>query len=215
MKLISHHLCPYVQRAVIVLEEKNIAHEREYIDLSKKPDWFLGLSPLGRVPVLQIDCAIIFESQVIVEFLDETSPESLHPADPLERARHRSWIEYGSATLNSIGVLYNAPNNQDFCDAVNRLRERFEVMEKEIHGPLFAGSSFCIIDAVWGPIFRYFDVLDPLLGEDIFEGLDAVTKWRQELSARPSVIKAVPDGYKCRLTTFLKNRNSYISTKLL
>ena len=50
-KLISHDLCPYVQRARIVLEEKAVPHELEFIDLAGKPDWFLAVSPLGKVPV--------------------------------------------------------------------------------------------------------------------------------------------------------------------
>ena len=57
LHLISHHLCPYVQRAVIVLDEKNIPHRRTYIDLADKPAWFAALSPLGRVPVLQAEGA--------------------------------------------------------------------------------------------------------------------------------------------------------------
>lgn len=214
MKLVSHHLCPYVQRAVIVLVEKNIPHERTYIDLSNKPDWFLSLSPLGRVPVLQIDDNVIFESQVIVEYLDEISPGSLHPADPLERARHRSWIEYGSATLNSIAVLYNAPDHEHFSIAASNLRERFEVMENQIEGPFFGGEAFHIIDAAWGPVFRYFDVIDPLIGKDLFQGLRAVSSWKQALSSRSSVVEAVPNGYEGRLATFLENRNSHISTKM-
>ncbi len=53
-KLISHKLCPYVQRAVIALNEKGAAFERVDIDLANKPDWFLKISPLGKVPVLTV-----------------------------------------------------------------------------------------------------------------------------------------------------------------
>ena len=52
LKLISHKLCPYVQRAVIALSEKGVAFERIDIDLANKPDWFLAISPLGKTPVL-------------------------------------------------------------------------------------------------------------------------------------------------------------------
>jgi len=78
INLISHHLWPYVQRAVIVLSEKNIRHERTYIDLANKPDWFQKISPLGRVPVLQTSEAVLFESQVIAEYLDEVIPASIN-----------------------------------------------------------------------------------------------------------------------------------------
>ena len=65
LTLISHLLCPYVQRAIIVLEEKQIAYERIDIDLANKPDWFLKVSPLGKTPVLLVKGQAIFESSVI------------------------------------------------------------------------------------------------------------------------------------------------------
>src|SRR4030088_795729 len=100
LKLISHKLCPYVQRAVIALTEKGVAFERIDIDLSNKPDWFLAISPLGRTPVLQVGEAPFFNPAVILEYLEEPDPKPLHPADPLIRAEHRAWIEFGSAILN-------------------------------------------------------------------------------------------------------------------
>lgn len=60
LKLISHRLCPYVQRAVIALNEKGVAFERIDINLANKPDWFLEISPLGRTPVLQVGDVPIF-----------------------------------------------------------------------------------------------------------------------------------------------------------
>ena len=57
LKLISHKLCPYVQRAVIALTEKGVPFERIDIDLANKPDWFLKISPLGKVPVLLVETA--------------------------------------------------------------------------------------------------------------------------------------------------------------
>src|SRR4030088_1493593 len=108
LKLISHKLCPYVQRAVIALSEKGVAFERIDIDLSNKPDWFLAISPLGKTPVLQVGDVPIFESAVILEYLEETAPKPLHPADPLRRAEHRGWIEFGSTVLNDIAGFYEA-----------------------------------------------------------------------------------------------------------
>src|SRR5882724_11985660 len=102
LTLISHHLCPYVQRAVIALTEKGVPFERVYLDLASKPDWFKALSPLGKTPVLKVGDIAIFESAVILEYLEETQPHPLHPHDPLRRAEHRSLIEYGSAILNEI-----------------------------------------------------------------------------------------------------------------
>ena len=80
--LVSHHLCPYVQRAAIALAEKAVLFERAYIDLADKPAWFTNLSPLGKVPLLRVGEEVIFESSVIVEDLEETQPGPLHPHDP-------------------------------------------------------------------------------------------------------------------------------------
>src|SRR5262245_63443894 len=93
LTLISHHLCPYVQRAVIALTEKGVAFERVYVDLANKPDWFKALSPLGKTPVLKVGETAIFESAVILEYMEETQANALHPHDPLHRAEHRSLID--------------------------------------------------------------------------------------------------------------------------
>src|SRR6201981_2113179 len=106
LKLISHKLCPYVQRAVIALTEKGVAFERIDVDLANKPDWFLKITPLGKTPVLLVGEHAIFESAVILEYLEETQAHPLHPADALMRAEHRAWIEFGSAVLDDIAAFY-------------------------------------------------------------------------------------------------------------
>ena len=90
LKLISHKLCPYVQRAVIALTEKTVPFERVDIDLANKPDWLLKISPLGKTPVLTVGKHAIFESAVILEYLEDTQAFPLHPSDPLRRAEHRA-----------------------------------------------------------------------------------------------------------------------------
>ncbi len=129
LKLISHKLCPYVQRAVIALTEKGVAFERIDIDLANKPDWFLAISPLGKTPVLVVGGHAIFESAVILEYLEETEARPLHPADPLRRAEHRAWIEFGSAVLNDIAGLYSAADEAAFKAKAAQLEARFARLE--------------------------------------------------------------------------------------
>src|SRR4051794_35232111 len=64
LTLVSHKLCPYVQRAVIALTEKGVPFTRRDVDLANKPDWFLRVSPLGKTPVLLVNDSAIFESAV-------------------------------------------------------------------------------------------------------------------------------------------------------
>lgn len=211
LRLVSHHLCPYVQRAAIVLSEKEIPHERIYIDLADKPDWFRAVSPLGRTPVLLAGEVALFESQVIAEYLDEVTPGSLHPADPLDKARHRAWIEFGSTVLAGLAGLYNAADEAAFDDRRDGLRAMFGRVEAEIGAPYFAGERFHLIDGVWGTIFRYFDVLDTLGEFGILDGLPRIAAWRAAVAGRPSVRDAVPDGYPGRLRAFLAARNSHLA----
>ncbi len=213
--LISHHLCPYVQRAVIVLTEKQIPHRRTYIDLANKPEWFSELSPLGRVPVLEAGGSVIFESQVIAEYLDEITPGSLHPAEPLDKARHRSWIEFGSETLNAVGAFYTARDPETFEAKRKALRDKFERIEPEVTGPFFDGERFHMIDGVWGTIFRYFDVFDQIADFGVMTGLTNTKAWRAAVSSRPSVVAAPPEGYPERLKKFLRDRGSVLSKQLL
>ena len=215
LMLVSHHLCPYVQRAVISLTEKQVAFERVTIDLSAEPDWFLKLSPLGKTPVLQASGTTIFESAVILEFLEDTQPHPLHPADPYHRAENRSWIEFSSAFLNDIAGLYSAPTADTFSAKRTRIAEKIGQLEQKLdHGPYFNGPAFSLVDAAFGPVFRYFNVLDAVIGPDLFDGRPKVIAWRKALAARSSVRQAVDADYESRLEAFLLARNAFISEKM-
>ena len=212
LELISHHLCPYVQRAVITLLEKEIPHDRTYIDLADKPDWFRSVSPLGKVPLLRVDAEVLFESAVICEYLDEITPGSLHPTEALQKAKHRSWIEFGSSILNSIAGFYNAPDREGFEAKCDELTRKFLWIEPHLSDQgYFAGESFSLVDAVYGPIFRYFDVIDAIDVFRFFADTPNINHWRARLQTRASIQQAVTEDYEQRLLIFLKQRNSYLS----
>jgi glutathione S-transferase len=214
LTLISHHLCPYVQRAAIALGEKGVPFERVVIDLDKKPEWFLEISPLGKVPLLLIEDdgeqTALFESAAICEYLDETQPgQRLHPGDALLRARHRGWIEFGSSILSDLWTYETTGDARQLEDKHKVIAGKFRTIEAELSaGPFFAGDHFSLVDAVFAPIFRYFDVFDTLGESNIFNGLPKVQAWRGELAKRPSVRAAVAPDYPERLMAFLEKHQS-------
>lgn len=213
LHLMSHSLCPYVQRAVISLSEKEVPFERTYIDLAAKPDWFLALSPLGKTPVLTVSGQPIFESAVILEFLEETQPGPLHPGDPLQRARHRAWMEFGSAVLNDIAGFYSARDEDAFAEKTDTLRRKFLRLEAELGaGPYFAGPSFSLVDAVFGPVFRYFDQFDGIGDFGMLVEVPKVTAWRAALAERQAIRFAVTEDYPQLLRDFLVRRNGFLSS---
>jgi glutathione S-transferase len=201
-----------VQRAAISLTENGVAFERTYIDLANKPDWFLAISPLGKTPVLLVDGTPIFESVVILEYLEETQPNALLPEGALERARHCAWIEFGSAVLNDIAGFYLAPDDKALDAKALALRAKFARVEAELgRGPWFAGDRLSLVDVVFGPIFRYFDVFDGIGDFGVLTGMARVKSWRRELGCRTSVKTAVTDGYPSLLRDFIIRRDSWLS----
>ena len=216
LKLISHKLCPYVQRAVIALKEKGVAFERIDIDLANKPDWFLKLSPLGKVSVLVVRSAesevALFESNVICEYIEETQAGArLHPADPLTRAQHRAWMEFGSAILGDLWGLETTQDAATFAAKRDALAAKFARVEAALgEGPYFAGAQFSLVDAVFAPVFRYFDVFDVYGDLGIFAATPKVRAWRDQLAQRPSVQTAVGADYPELLRAFLARHDAYL-----
>jgi glutathione S-transferase len=181
LKLISHKLCPYVQRAVIALTEKGVPFERIDIDLANKPDWFLKISPLGKTPVLVVGDKAIFESAVILEYLEETQARPLHP----------------EATFRA---------------KITQLEQRFARLEERlVAAPWFGGEKFSLVDAVFGPVFRYFDTFDAIGDFGILSGKPKVARWRKNLAERPSVRSAVSADYPALLRDFIDRRQSWLS----
>ena len=215
LQLISHSLCPYVQRAAIVLAEKNQPFKRVDIDLANKPDWFMAISPLGKTPVLLVGDQPIFESAVICEYLDDTLLPALHPQDALARAQHRSWMEFGSSILNAIAGFYNASSHDQLGVMAKNIHRKFEQLESVLaDGPYFAGNSFSMVDAVFGPVFRYFDVFDRIGEFGFFDDTPKVIAWRAALAKRISVKAAARADYDELLVAFLVARQSAISVRM-
>ena len=216
LKLISHKLCPYVQRAVIALTEKGVAFERIDIDLANKPGWFLKISPLGKVPVLTVATdrgeVALFESNVICEFIEETQAGAkLHPEDALQRAEHRAWMEFGSAILGDLWGLETTTDAAIFESKRQAVATKFARVEAALGtGPFFAGEMFSLVDAVFAPIFRYFDVFDEFTDLAVFKDTSKLRKWRAELAKRPSVKAAVGADYPQLLRAFLARHNAHL-----
>ena len=219
LTLVSHQLCPFVQRAAIVLLEKGVPFDRIDIDLASKPDWFLAMSPNGKVPLLRV-CqqdgteAVIFESMVICEYLEESQGGApMYPRDALARARQRGWVEFGTATLGEAWQFLNATDRPTADAKQAAFGRRLQQLEGVLgSGPYFNGAEFGMVDAVFAPIFRYFDSLDPAVSQPIFENLPRVSAWRNALALRRSVIDAVGSDYADRFRSHLREHATLLAS---
>lgn len=217
--LISHPLCPFVQRAAIVLLEKGVPFDRINIYLAAKSDWFLEMSPNGKVPLLSVRQqygteTVIFESMVICEYLEESQGGApMYPRDALARARQRGWVEFGTATLADAWQFLNATDRAAADAKQAAFRHRLQQLEEVLgSGPYFNGSAFGMVDAVFAPVFRYFDNLDPAVSQPIFENLLRVSAWRNALALRHSVIDAVGSDYAQRFRQHLREHASLLAS---
>ena len=182
---------------------------------SARPDWFLALSPTGKVPVLKVrqpdgEDAVVFESMVICEYLNETlGGASMYPEDPLARARHRAWIEFATQTMADAWQFLHVVDVPTADARRSALRDKLRRLEAELGaGPYFAGPDFGMVDAVYAPLFRYFGIIDPAVSQAVFDGLPRITAWRAALAARPSVRDAVVPDYADRFRNHLRQNGA-------
>jgi glutathione S-transferase len=130
----------------------------------------------------------------------------------LIRAEHRAWIEFGSAVLNDIAGFYAAKDETTFKAKTAQLEQRFARLEVRVAvSPWFDGEQFSLVDAVFGPVFRYFDVFDEIGDFGILAGKPKLARWRKSLAARLSVRSAVSSDYPALLRDFIDRRQSWLS----
>jgi len=218
-RLISFKLCPYVQRCVMILREKNVEYDIEYIDLSDRPDWFNELSPLGKVPVLEVTRdddtkVVLFESAVINEYLDEVTPGNLLPGDPLERAHSRAWCVFGTALLSDAGDITMAKDEEVLAGNLEKLGKKLDRLEREIEtGPFFSGAEISLVDAAFVPALQrlaWANEIHPAMA--IFERHPKVARWWSALADRKSVVNSAVPDLRQRYETYVgRDRGGYKS----
>ncbi len=191
-RLVSFNLCPFVQRSAIVLREKNIPHEIDYIDLADRPQWFTDMSPLGKVPLLDVDGQILFESAVIAEYLDEaTEGTRLLESDLLAKARQRMWIEFSSALTGDVYMASIATEEAATRKHLAAIRKKLERLEAEIQGPYF-GAKFSLVDCAFAPPLQRLHWLSRIAPDlELFDGFPKTKAWTTSLLERPSVQASV------------------------
>ena len=191
--LCSFKTCPWVQRAAIVLREKQVPYEITYIDRNNRPDWFLAVSPHAKVPVLLIDEKhALFESNAIAEYLEETTAPRLHPEDAIARAYNRAWTDYVPTFAAAVSNAAYSDSEEQFVSRAARIAEPFgklaEALSKRDNpGPYFNGSKLSLVDAAYAPFLQRYTFMDRLCPVGVIDNFPLLAAWRDALLAAPAV----------------------------
>jgi glutathione S-transferase len=212
IELISFNLCPFVQRSVITLEKKGMPFKITYIDLANKPDWFLELSPLGKVPVVKYGNDVLFESAVINEFLDEITSPPLMPTEPMQKAKARGWIEYSSQVLMDQYMMSVANNHADFEKHSQALNSKLERLENTIsEDGFFNGNRFSLVDSSLAPVFTRLEIIARRFNRDSIGHLPKITSMSKKLNNLDFVKRSVLPNFEDIYVAFLLNKKSYVT----
>ena len=203
---------------MIVLRAKAVKFDVTYINLREKPDWFLKISPHGKVPVLDVDGQPLYESNAISEFLDETVKPRLHPADPIQRARNRAWTDFLPDFAKGLSGIYYTKSKEEVAEGVKAAPARVSKLEAAIarergnDGPYFNGKELCMVDAGYAPFFQRFAIAESKLKTGLLDAFPLVKAWSKALLSTDAVTGSVAPEFDEAFVANLKRRAFYVGT---
>uniref|UniRef100_A0A914XGG5 Glutathione-dependent dehydroascorbate reductase n=1 Tax=Plectus sambesii TaxID=2011161 RepID=A0A914XGG5_9BILA len=166
MRLYNMMFCPFAHRSVLYISKKKLPVEVINVNLMEKPDWFVQRNPLGKVPMIEHDGKVVFESLIVNEYLDELFPETaILPTDPYERAQQKILVErLSSVTAAFFAFMMN--KDGDYKQAKDGMKKALENAESLLVDDFYGDI------AVW-PIFERFPIitLNPKFGVKKFPGI--------------------------------------------
>jgi len=187
LTVFSMRYCPYAERVRLLLNYKNVPYEVVNIDLKSKPDWYLKLNPLGKVPAIQEPgLKPLYESLVLAEYLDEKYPGSkqIVPKDAYEKAHQKVLIEVIGGKIT--GAFYAGILKQDY----EALPKALEEIEQLLTTKYFAGDKLGYVDLMVWPWFERLPALAEVTkGKFDFSAAKypKVHAWSQALLSDPAV----------------------------
>lgn len=197
------------------MRAKKVDFEVTYIDLRDKPDWFLEISPHGKVPVLVVDGAPLFESNAIAEYLDEVVEPRLHPQDPKKRARNRAWTDFVPDFARALSTITYAKSKEKMEEAVAAAPQRLSRVEEAIakergnDGPYFNGREISLVDAAYAPFLQRFAIIEDLLRTGLLKDFPLIQAWSDALLANEVVSGSVAPEFLDAMAAGLKRREAY------
>jgi len=194
MNLFSSPICPYCHRTRIVFAEKDIAFEAIDVDLDKLPEDLSELNPYNTVPTLVDRDLVLYDSRVIIEYLDERFPHPpLMPVDPVSRAKTR--LALHSVENDWYPLMHDILTKPEKTAAKSRkmLRENI-IAAAEIFSvkPFFLSDDFTLVDASIAPVLWRL----PVMGIDLPKEAKAVLNYADRIFKRDTFKLSLSEAEK-------------------
>ena len=212
MKVISFKICPFVQRVTALLEAKGIAYDIEYINLSNKPQWFLDISPNAQVPVLITDDnQVLFESDAIVEYIDEVYGTPCLSEDPVQKAQDRAWSYLATKHYLVQCSAQRSANAEILKERATKLAQAFAKIEARLSDSDYAnGNTVGMIDLSWLVLLHRAAIVEQRSGFDFLADFPKVKRWQQTLIATGLAEKSVPEDFEDRFSAFYLAESTHL-----
>ena len=215
LKLHGFSISPNHNKVKLALLEKGIEFE-EVMQLPSQDEAFLTHSPMGKIPVMEVDGRFFTESLAMLDYLDKVFPAApLLPVDPFERAKCREMMQIIELYVSGAGAgaqltgaaLFGAPISDEAKKDAEALIERGvkAVTRLAKFAPFIMGSKFTQADCVALPKLTFVaTVTRKVLGKDMTEGIPGLADYMKYMADRPAVQKLLVDQQKA-MEIFMAN----------
>jgi RNA polymerase-associated protein len=195
MVLYSGTTCPFSQRCRFVLFEKGMDFEIKDVDLFNKPEDINVMNPYGQVPILVERDLILYESNIINEYIDERFPHpQLMPADPVMRARARLFLfNFERELFIHVQTLENSNNQKAIDKGKLLIRDRLTQLSPILlKNKYMLGDDFSMLDVAIAPLLWRLDHY----GIDLPKSAAPLMKYAERIFSRPAYIEALTPSEK-------------------
>ena len=212
LKVISFKICPFVQRVTALLEAKGLPYQVEYISLSDKPDWFLEISPNAQVPVLVTEGgAALFESEAIIEYIEEAYPPLQEGISLEQKALNRAWSYLASKNyLVQCGAM-RSRSAADLEERSAKLGTAFDKIEKALGETRFFNSDeIGLVDIAWITLLYRTALIERETGFDMLGLRPKLKRWQKTVLDSGLVEKSVAADFEDRFFGFYLSEDTFL-----
>lgn len=216
LKVISFTICPFVQRVTALLEAKGIPYKIEYISLSDKPDWFLEISPNAQVPLLLTENGTaLFESDAIVEYLEEAYPALRGDRSAEQKAMDRAWSYLGSKNYLVQCSAQRSPTLATLNERSQKLNKAFNTVEQQLseHHCYFIDDQLSLVDIAWLPLLHRAAIIEKNSGYDFLASFPKLKRWQEFLLETAIPARSVSNDFIEKFTGFYLSKETYLGNE--